>query len=102
MQSIIKKQAVRLTATPEPCATPTGRPGGPAVELLERDGVVHGLQVTCACGETTVVELEYADAPPQGATSPEQPAATPDQPDEVRGTRRSCCSPRSRACRPVP
>ena len=33
--------------------------GHPRVELLEDQGVVHALQITCSCGKITVVELEY-------------------------------------------
>jgi hypothetical protein len=38
------------------------------VRLLERDGRVHSIELTCACGEVSVIELEYAAAQPTGTT----------------------------------
>jgi len=34
--------------------------GGKQVELLADDGIVRAIQIRCSCGETTVLELEYA------------------------------------------
>ncbi len=83
MQSIIKKTAVQFTEVPAPlpAAGKAASSGAePAVELLRRDGVVHGLQVTCGCGEVHVVELEYepaaADAAPPAPSSAPPPAPT--------------------------
>jgi len=66
---------------PEPGAA-GARPRGPqgaaracdkAVELLRHDGHVHALQITCSCGDKTVVELRYP-ATSLPAESPEVPA----------------------------
>lgn len=42
-----------------------------AVRLLEEQGVVHALELTCSCGEVTVVELHYPESAPQAA-APEE------------------------------
>jgi hypothetical protein len=65
MPSIIKSSSVR-EAHP---GTPSSRPRSSAaceksVELLRQDGVVHALQITCSCGDTTVVELDYPEENP--------------------------------------
>lgn len=63
MRSIIKKSQTRPAA-----AVPAAQPGGAArpargceerLRLLRADGLVHAIEVTCACGSVTVVELEY-------------------------------------------
>ncbi|MCP3914779.1 MAG: hypothetical protein GY711_04365 [bacterium] len=33
-----------------------------AVRLLESEGLARAIEITCSCGEVTVVELDYADA----------------------------------------
>ncbi len=66
MTSIIKSSSVREAL---PGSSPA--PARPArgcekdVELLRHDGVVHALQITCSCGETTVVELTYPEESPE-------------------------------------
>jgi len=35
----------------------------PAVRLLREDGVVHAIEVLCACGRPTVVQLDYQPTP---------------------------------------
>ena len=70
MHSIVKKQFVRLdTSAPARAAAPeTGR--GPrqrpscekSVRVLNLEGQVHALEITCSCGETTVVQLEYPES----------------------------------------
>ena len=66
IRSIIKHHAVRLDGD-EGCAAPAlpkGRPragGQKRVELLRVDERVRALEITCACGEKTVIELDYAD-----------------------------------------
>lgn len=35
----------------------------PSAELIELNGVVHAIQITCACGERTTIELDYAGDP---------------------------------------
>lgn len=71
-RSIIKHHAVRLDAESTHDA-PAGagaakarapRTGQKKVELVRADGKVRALEITCACGEKTVVELDYADDKP--------------------------------------
>ena len=42
-----------------------GRKGGyqSLARLLEEAGLVRAVEVTCSCGETTVIELEYDPDP---------------------------------------
>ena len=68
--SIIKRRSIQL----EPAA-PAGSAHAPHVagrsnaraaagasaRLLRADGVVRAIEVTCACGDVTVIELDYAD-----------------------------------------
>ncbi len=86
MQSIIKKTAVHFSATParlpRAAAAPQD-PERPAVELLQRDGVVHGLQVRCACGEVTTVEFEYPGEPSAEAAQPAVPQESPNPAQEA-------------------
>ena len=62
MQSIVKKQFVQVDSNPVGAAP---RPGAPvsrckkSVRLLRLDSTVQAIEVTCSCGETTLVELEY-------------------------------------------
>lgn len=75
LRSIIKHHAVRLDVEHEhdaPAAHATAgaakarapRGGQKKVELVRADGKVRALEITCACGEKTVVELDYADDKP--------------------------------------
>lgn len=68
MQTIIKKTAVRMDASPVRRAP---RPGtGDAVcaeksvELAHEGELVRAIQVTCSCGEVTVIELDYPEPEP--------------------------------------
>jgi len=62
MHSIVKKQFVQVDSNPVGVAP---RPGASAarckksVRLLRVESVVQAIEVTCSCGETTLVELEY-------------------------------------------
>jgi hypothetical protein len=65
MHSIVKKQFVQVDA-PRP-AQPS-RAGRAAASRCEKglrplriEGVVRAVEITCSCGETTVVELEYPE-----------------------------------------
>lgn len=82
--SIIKHDRVRIDAgapvaafepAPEPCA---GRSVPKGVRLLERDGRVHAIELTCACGDVSVVELDYGAPRTQPGTkqSPERAEET--------------------------
>lgn len=62
MQSIVKKQFVQVDsnavgAPPRPGAVSTRCKK--SVRLLRIESIVQAIEVTCACGEITVVELEY-------------------------------------------
>jgi hypothetical protein len=60
MPSIIKNSSVRATHPGASFARPSAtRACEKSVELLRQGGVVHALQLTCSCGDTTVVELDY-------------------------------------------
>jgi hypothetical protein len=66
VQSIVKKQFVQVDGMP---AADLVRPGARAaqrckksVRVLRLENVVRALEVTCSCGETTVVEIEYPSA----------------------------------------
>ena len=65
MQPIIKNRRVRLEAKPRTCD------GSKQVQLLEDEGVVRAIEIQCACGETTVIELEYQD---RSASETEDPS----------------------------
>lgn len=59
--TIIKKEDARLTESvslsdPSAPSTPCATEG---VKVHETGGQVRAIEVTCACGETTVIELEY-------------------------------------------
>jgi hypothetical protein len=69
--AIIKNRRVSLSTAPVAVR------GEKTVELLEDEGVVHAIQLRCACGEITVIELEYGAAP--AATAP--PEARPSSPE---------------------
>ncbi len=55
MQPIIKNRRVRLETKPVQCSDQK------QVQLLEDEGVVRAIELTCSCGEVTVIELEYTD-----------------------------------------
>jgi hypothetical protein len=66
IRSIIKHHAVRVDVADAPAAPAlpknrAPRAGQKHVELLRLEGKVQALEITCSCGEKTVVELEYAD-----------------------------------------
>jgi hypothetical protein len=71
MSTIIKKNRVRQVepgTQPSPEAPLPRRPqrGRKKVELLRVQGRVRALELTCSCGEKTVVELDYAGEAPDG------------------------------------
>lgn len=87
---IIKSSNVRLEAPSRRrhASAPAQDAGARApsrVRLLEDDGEVYALEVTCACGETTVVQLTYGDssaAVPPGPEPPVEPQSAPQDPPE--------------------
>lgn len=68
MQRIIKHNTVRRVddaPAPRPApaeaheaAAPAPEPG---VRVHRADGRVHAIEITCSCGETTLVELDYEE-----------------------------------------
>ncbi len=63
---IVKGHHVRVQTRPTGEArTPSQVCGvdGPAVRLLREGGVVHAIEVRCACGRPTVVQLDYEHTP---------------------------------------
>ncbi len=68
---VIKRERVRLLERIEPlegaakCSADVGIEK--AVRLIEMDGQVHAIELTCTCGEVSVVRLEY----PSGGTNDE-------------------------------
>lgn len=62
MQAIVKKQFVQVDAQEHAAAargSSAPRACKKSVRLLRIEGVVQALEVTCSCGELTVVELDY-------------------------------------------
>jgi hypothetical protein len=65
--SIIKRTRVHVGpvaaagAAGAPCARAEKR-----VRLLEHEGVVRAIELTCSCGEVSVVELDYDRPRPRG------------------------------------
>jgi hypothetical protein len=79
MHSIVKKQFVQLdgtlsSATPQAGPTPAsalprpaagaavGRRCEKSARPITIDGAIRANEVTCSCGETTTIELEYPHA----------------------------------------
>lgn len=63
--SIIKHDRVRFGEA-SPARAQAAKPGAPSaarpakkVELVRHEGEVRAIEVTCACGEVTLVEVEY-------------------------------------------
>jgi hypothetical protein len=77
MSTIIKKSRVevRELTREEFMASAIARgddgarePVAKSVRLLEDRGHVHALELTCSCGDVTVIELEYPPAPTEAET----------------------------------
>lgn len=85
MHSIIKKHFVELDGaaaplaagpvpTPAPTSPPSALPSAPprsaatarrcekSARPITIEGAIRAIEVTCSCGETTVIELEYPHA----------------------------------------
>ena len=63
--TIIKKEDAQLSE-PASLNDPSASCETAGVKVHETGGRVQAIEVTCACGETTVIELEY---PSREATS---------------------------------
>jgi len=66
MQPIIKRDRVRMTSAERPHERNRARVDGArasekSVRLLEEQGQVRAIELTCDCGEVTVIELHYPD-----------------------------------------
>ncbi len=86
-QSIIKNRDVRLSEAPAP---PLGADRGQpcrGLRVLRDRGVVVAVELTCACGETTVVELDYPEPVDEVARPSEalvtEPAPAPETTEEA-------------------
>jgi hypothetical protein len=67
MQRVIKRSSVDWIgpgATPASKATAERRAPARAVRLLRLDGRVYAIEFTCACGQVSVLELEYGERAP--------------------------------------
>jgi hypothetical protein len=71
---ILKHTQIDLAARPAGPRGPAAPQRGHArkeCRLIELDGVPRAIEITCACGETTVVELVLESSPkPEGAPIP--------------------------------
>ena len=63
IQRVIKRHRVRTGPAedlpPKPSARPAPAPPQKGVRLVQVDGRVQAIEVTCACGEVMVIEIEY-------------------------------------------
>ena len=70
-QPIIKRSRVQLTLGQPIRTTPAQLGAGPdacasgekSVRLVEEEGRILGVEITCSCGEVTAVELLYPEGP---------------------------------------
>jgi hypothetical protein len=58
---IIKNRNVRIERTAAKCDSEK------SVQLLEDRGAVRAIEIRCACGDTTIIELDY-DSPAPAQT----------------------------------
>lgn len=65
MGNLIKGERVRLLAetNPEPAQPPATC--AKSVRLLKLDGEVRAIELTCSCGERSLIELDYSEADPR-------------------------------------
>jgi len=66
MRRIIKKERVRVDEDPVPAAEIPRRTGAESggevsVEVVRVGGRVEALEIRCACGEVSVIQLTYGD-----------------------------------------
>lgn len=55
-----------------------------ALRVVEEDGVARAFELTCSCGDVTVIELEYSSPEAEAVPAPAPPAATPSVPEDTR------------------
>ena len=65
MGNLIKGERVRFLAETKPQTEDQPAPCAKSVRLLKLDGEVRALELTCSCGERSVIELDYSEAEPQ-------------------------------------
>lgn len=66
MQTIVKKQFVQVDggavgSAPQVDRRTPAKRCEKSVRPLEEGGVVRAIEITCSCGETTLVELQYPE-----------------------------------------
>ena len=70
MRNVIKKQSVLATDSSTATAAPAadlgvedsgGRAPAPGVKLVRVEGRVEAIEVTCRCGDVSILEVEYED-----------------------------------------
>lgn len=77
---IVKSRQVLVQTTPTgevSAPAPVCGTGEPVARLLREGGVVYAIEVRCACGRPTVVQLDYEQTPsvptsPPSEHSPEE------------------------------
>ena len=83
MRQVIKRDQVqvegaRAAALPaRPAKAPAAPASGPCtrVRALRVEGRVRAVEITCSCGEASLVELDYVPTPDAPARSPGDTAA---------------------------
>ena len=73
---ILKGRGIRREEAPSrrlAAEIATGKKSPPKVRTLVVDGVVRSIEVTCACGETTTVELVAQSSTPAPGAAEVQP-----------------------------
>ena len=74
MHEIIKRDRVRLDRTPgaplrgAAVQRPAARRREPTVRLVQEGERVLAIEVTCACGETVLLELDHQSPLPENAS----------------------------------
>ena len=65
IRSVIKRDSVKVASelTRHADVAHAGSRAAKSLRLLRIEGVVRAVEITCACGEVTVVELDYEQAP---------------------------------------
>ena len=69
MRKVIKKECVRIDGSGAAQAGRSARSTDrvPGVRLIRLDGRVHSIELTCRCGDVSILEIEYdgAEAQPE-------------------------------------
>ena len=69
MRSIIKSQSVRSVDPVPGSVTPRAPRHAKRVELLSIEGRVQAVELTCSCGEVSLIELDYPETPKSAQAS---------------------------------